>query len=223
MKTKMLLMSAALGAASIATAMAQTVYSVNAVGYVNVTVPAGGFALLANPLNQPTNSLTAVLPDVPVNTVVFAWDKTTSAFAQATKRASSWSGASATLLSPGSGFFVKNVATTNINITFVGEVPTGTNMQVTYSPGFTLISSIVPQEGKLKTDLGFPAANSDVVYKFDTGTQSYIQKTYRSSSGAWTGGSGADAGVEPSFKVGEGFFVKSTAGGTWTRSFSVNN
>src|SRR5687768_8351279 len=59
MRTKTLLLTAALAAAGLTSSMAQ-VFSVNAVGFVNVTVPASSFALLANPLNQPTNDLASV-------------------------------------------------------------------------------------------------------------------------------------------------------------------
>src|SRR5688500_4600203 len=54
MRTKTLLLTAALSAAGIATSMAQ-VYSVNAVGYVNTQlVP--GFSLVSNPLNNTTGN-----------------------------------------------------------------------------------------------------------------------------------------------------------------------
>lgn len=213
----MLLMSAAIGAASLATAMAQTVYSVNAVGYVNITIPAGGFALLANPLNQPTNSLTAVLPDVPNGTIVYPYVNG-SFSTSARKQGTSWLGAGNTaLLNPGSGFFIKNAAATNLTITFVGEVMQGTALNVAYGAGFSLVGSIVPQDGKLEADLKFPAASGDVVYQFDKTAQKYLTAPRRTAT-AWLGGAG-----EPQISVGEGFWVKSTAGGSWSRNFSVNN
>jgi hypothetical protein len=51
-------------------------------GYVNLTVRAGQFALLGNPLNQPTNSLAGVLPAVPAGTQVFKFDVATQRFPQ---------------------------------------------------------------------------------------------------------------------------------------------
>ena len=48
MRTKTLLLTAALSAAGIATSMAQ-VYSANAVGYVNKLIPTG-FSMIANPV-----------------------------------------------------------------------------------------------------------------------------------------------------------------------------
>jgi hypothetical protein len=212
-------MTAVLGAASIATSLAQTVYSVNAVGYVNVTVPANSFALLANPLDQGTNNTIAnVLAGVPANTVVYAFDAATGNFNSATLRSSgTWTGpGAAATLAPGQGFFVKNAGTAPMTITFVGEVKQGTSLQVPFIAGFNLLGSLVPQSGKLETDLAFKAATNDKVYLFDATSQAYTAYTKR-ASGAWTGGSG-----EPVINVANGFFYQATAAGTWTRSFSVN-
>src|SRR6266851_4855036 len=60
MRTKTLVLTAAISAAALATSMAQVV-SVNAVGYVRVTVAAGNLQLLANPLNQTNNDLNFIL------------------------------------------------------------------------------------------------------------------------------------------------------------------
>lgn len=221
MRTKTILTMAALSVASLATAVAQTVYSVNAVGYVNVTVPANGFALLANPLNQPTNSLTAVLPGVPNGTIVYVFNTTTGAFDTATFRSANnaWTGGgAAALLNPGQGFFVKNPGATALNITFVGEVPQGTNLVVSVPVGFSLLSSIVPQAGKLETDLKFPAANTDKAYVFDSTSQNYQIFTRRGAA-AWTGVAGV---TEPSVGVAQGFFYSAAAATTWSRSFNVN-
>jgi len=212
-------MTAVLGAASIATSMAQTVYSVNAVGYVNVTVPAGKFALLANPLDQGTNNTIAtVLAGVPANTVVYPYT-TAGGFSSATLRASgSWTGTGASaMLPPGQGFFVKNAGTADMTITFVGEVMQGTALSVPYVAGFNLLGSLVPQSGKLETDLGFKAVANDKVFVFDAASQGYTTYTKR-ASGSWTGGTVS----EPVINVASGFFYQATAAGTWTRSFSVN-
>lgn len=219
MKIKTLLLTVALCAATLATAVAQTVYSVNAVGYVNVTVPANGFALLANPLNVGTNnSISAVLPDVPVGTVVYTFDPTAAAFVQITKRSATlWSGGTGnnTVLNPGTGFFVRNAAATPLNITFVGEVPQGTNLTVSIpKAGFNLIGSIVPQAGKVSTDLGLPTVANDAIYTFNPTSQSYVTSTKRSAT-LWSPS-------EPVIEVANGFFLKATAPSTWTRSFSVN-
>lgn len=215
MRAKTLLLSAALGVACIITASAQqTVYSVNAVGYVNVTVAPGQFALLANPLNLPTNSLAAVLPDAPAGTLVYEWDPV-AGFAIYTKRATgAWGGGGdAARLEPGEGFFVKNAGTAEMKITFVGEVVQGTNV-INYPAGFSLLASKVPQAGKLETDLKFTAATNDRIYLFNNTTQAYDILTKRAS--------GWGAAGEPTIGVAQGFFVNAVAPGTWTRAFNVN-
>jgi len=63
MRTKVLLCAVAL-AASLASSMAQNVYSLNVVGYYNVTVPAGQFTLIANQLNTTNNQIQYLLPSV---------------------------------------------------------------------------------------------------------------------------------------------------------------
>jgi hypothetical protein len=60
MRTKTLLLTAALSAAGIATSMAQNVYSVNMVGYINKTMPKG-LSMIANQLNaSPNNKVTTL-------------------------------------------------------------------------------------------------------------------------------------------------------------------
>lgn len=213
MRTKTVLLTAALGAVSIATSVAQTVYSVNAVGYVNVTVPAGQFALLANPLNQGDNKVATILPDVPVNTVVYVYDAATSAFSAATKRATGWTGGGASaVLAPGQGFFVKNAGTTDMTITFVGEVPQG-DLKADFGAGFNLLGSLVPQSGKVETELKLPAQVNDKVYLY--GAAGYTTITKRATG--WT------PGGEPTVGVAQGFWLNAGAKGSWTRSFNVNN
>ena len=226
MRAKTLLLAAALSAVTLATVVAQTpVYSVNAVGYVNVTVPAGKFALLANPLNASSNTLSAVLPDAPNQTVVYVYDPA-AGYTPITRRVvggvGSWTGGQGgnTVIAPGKGFFVKAPAGADLNITFVGEVPQGTGanaLKVNLVPGYNLVGSIVPQEGKVTTDLKLAAASNDQVVQWDPATQGYVTKTFRvvGGTGQWVGG-------EPVIKVAEGFFFKAGAASTWTREFSVN-
>src|ERR1017187_1397087 len=59
MRTKVLFCAAAL-AVSLASSMAQNVYSLNVVGYYNVTIPANGFYMIANQLNTTNNTLAAL-------------------------------------------------------------------------------------------------------------------------------------------------------------------
>lgn len=195
--------------------MAQTVYSVNAVGYVNITVPAGQFALLANPLNAGTNTLANVLPDAPNKTEVYKAKADGSGYDKATKSFGAWVGANTMTLNPGEGFFVKNGTAADVKLTFVGEVVQGPAVTLSIPNGYSLLGSPIPQEGKLKTDLQLPIKNGQAVFLFKADGSGYDKRSF--SFGSWIGG-------EPTLRVGEGFWFNSgTTGATnWTRNFTVN-
>jgi len=78
MRTKTLLLSAALTAAGVCSSLAQ-VYSVNAVGYVNLVV-APGLSMIANPLSATDNTLGGVLTTAtgtPFGTQIYQFNGTT--------------------------------------------------------------------------------------------------------------------------------------------------
>jgi hypothetical protein len=66
MRTKTLVCAAALAAGLATSALAQSnVYSLNVVGYYNVTVPANTFVLVGNQLNTTNNTLPGIIPAPP--------------------------------------------------------------------------------------------------------------------------------------------------------------
>jgi hypothetical protein len=103
-----------------------------------------------------------------------------------------------------------------VTITTVGEVMQGALSNPVPS-GFSIEASQVPQAGRLVTDLGFPAADQDVIYQYNATTGQYVVNTYDlSGTGGWDP-------AEPTIAVGEGFWSrKGGAAGTWSRNFSVN-
>jgi hypothetical protein len=226
MRTKTLLLTAALSAAGIATSMAQ-VYSVNAVGYVNTTlVP--GFNLVSNPLRstEPNgNQIQNLFGSLPANTIVYLWNG--AGFDQTINDPDfGWSPenvAQRTLL-PGSGAFVRLPANAgNRTLTFVGEVVQGQNLSVPIAQGFNLVSSIVPQEGTATT-LGYQPQANDVLYFWNETAnqngpgpaQSYVQTVYDAEFGEFSI-------PLPTLAVGDAFFIRSQTGNrTWTRNFNVN-
>jgi hypothetical protein len=193
--------------------MAQAVYSVNAVGYINVDV-CPGFSMIANQLDAGAgnNTVAKLFTNVPDGTTIYKFDPSTGGYLINSYELGEWTAPNMTL-TPGQGAFIKNTTAAAFKVTFVGEVPQGT-LTTPLVAGFQIVSSQVPQSGALDTVLGFPAAEEDVVYQFDCATQNYIIKGYE--LGEWAGGA-------PVPKVGESFFVKKKAAGTWTRTFSVNN
>ncbi len=223
MKTKALVLAGLVSLAGVAASEAQTVYSVNAVGFVNVTIAPGAFQIIANPLAQAASDLNSLLPGAPVNTIIYKFDTGTGSFTSFTKRSSGlWTGinVNTTSFNPGEGFFVKNPDTVNpIVLTFTGEVlqSSGTPLQNSIPAGFSILASQVPVAGALESQLGFPAGVNDIVYKFVDGA--YVASTRR-ANGSWTGVVPGD----PQISVAEGFFFSNGgASKTWSRTFSVSN
>lgn len=210
MRTKALLVAAAF-AAGLATSMAQNVYSLNVVGYYNITVPANGFALIANQLNTTNNTLAGLLPSVPEGTVVYKWTGTT--FAISTFEEGEWN--QNFTLNLGEGAFIKNpLPTSPLTITFVGDVLQG-SLTNPIPVGFSIRSSMVPQAGGVSSVLRLPVANNDTVYRWTGST--YAISTWEEigpGQGDWSAG-------EPTVQVGEAFFVRKNAPAQWIRSFTV--
>jgi len=222
MRTKTLLLTAALSAAGIATSMAQ-VFSVNAVGYVNKTVPAntvggsGKLALISNPLDAGAgnNTIANLFKGVPDGTQVYKYDgaKFITATFDSLENAFLPADAAATVVMPGEGVFVRNTSAQELKITFVGEVPQG-QLDNPLPKGLSIRSSIVPQQGTAK-ELGLPGSDGDQVYQFLPDVQSYFTSTFDGLENDWL------PALKP-LAVGEAFFLRRGAAGTWSRTFSVN-
>jgi hypothetical protein len=213
MRTKTLLVAAAIGAVSLATSFAQ-VYSVNIVGYVNTTIPTG-YSIIANPLNaSPDNTIASVIPAPPQAIAVYKYRNSTGSFLQNNFDVDfGWDDPSMSVL-PGEGLFIFNGGA-QFTLTFVGDVPIGTVSQDLFQ-GFNLVSSIIPQTGLLQTDLLYPpSAGGDIVYKYNNATGSYLSFAYDPDFG-WD--------PEPTLNVGEGCYVLRSQAGTvaWSRTFTVN-
>ena len=228
MRTKALLLTAALGAAGVATSMAQ-VYSVNAVGYVNLSIafptptPVSPFAIVANPLNGTNNLISTVIPNAPDGTIAYLFRNNQYDIIYYTGPGS-WTNPSGPepTIAPGEAFFLGfdgTVAPNPTVLTFVGEVPQG-NLTNAVPTGFSMRSSIVPQSGGLTTVLGFypsdPVADVDTLFQFNAASQSY-DIFYYVGGGNWSPS-------EPVVNVATGFFFQNNSGATenWGRTFTVN-
>jgi len=223
MRTKALLLAAAFAAAGVATSMAQ-VYSVNAVGYVNVNVDAG-FNMVSNPLNAADNSVGNLFKNfqgtIPGGLKVFIFDESTGNFITV-----QWDDLdskfipdadAARTLTPGNGVFVFNPGTTQLKLTFVGEVPQG-SLSNPLPRGFSIKATQVPQDGKPDV-LGLPGQGGDKVFRFNKTTKAYDTYTFDDLDNKWI----PDPGL-PVIPVGEAFFLfRAQSAGAWTRTFSVNN
>lgn len=230
MRTKTLLLTATLGLVGVAGVSAQSVYSVNAVGYVNKTI-VPNYNLICNPLNGTNNNINTVIPSAPGDTVAFKWNNGTQQFAGSDTffDGVGWldSGfvTSTTTLNPGEGFFIQNVSGVNFTLTFVGDVPQGA-LNSTILPNFGFYSSVVPQSAGLST-IGFPAVADCEYTVWNPVTQQYgATFTYLGIQPGFPTG-WADSGfnpVDPTPAVGEGFLIRNPNPGSfaWSRNFSVN-
>ncbi|HIG31567.1 MAG TPA: hypothetical protein EYQ50_28650 [Verrucomicrobiales bacterium] len=210
MRTKALLLTGALlVVAGLTSLQAQTVFSVNAVGYVNVEVPSG-FSIIANPLDAESNTVGALFTDVPNGTTIYEFDAGTGLFSINSFVFGSWSAPDAGL-EPGQGVYIFNPGTDAFTSTFIGEVRQG-ELTTVLPAGFSMASSQVPQEGLISTDLAFPAGSGDTVYLFRAGEFQVFSQVF----GSWSP-------EEPTVSVAEGFFVSKAAADDWVRTFSVND
>jgi hypothetical protein len=212
MRTKTLLLTAVLGIAGAVSSSAQ-VYSVNAVGYVNVVIPRG-FSMIANPLKAADSKISALIPTAPSGTTIYKFNATTGGYASSTfdDLDNAWLPDPNITLTPGEGAFINGAAAfTN---TFVGEVLTG-SLTNSMSAGFQIRSSQVPQEGRVDTVLGFPPIAGAQIYQFNNATGGYVSATFDDLDNAWLP-------AVPTVKVGESFWVKLGAAANWTRTFNIN-
>jgi hypothetical protein len=193
-----------------ASSMAQ-VYSQNAVGYINVTVKPG-FNLVGNQLIQANVTIASLLPAPPAGTIFYSYS---NGFSTTTydPDLGGWDPDPNLPLPYGGGGFLFNPTASNFTLTLVGDVGQG-SLANAVPAGFAIRASKVPQAGRISTDLGFPAVQNDTLFQY-VNPSGYSTYTYDVDLGGWDP-------AEPTIAVGEGFFIQSTAGHAWTRTFSVN-
>jgi len=228
MRTKTVLLSALLGAIGSVSALAQTnVYSLNAVGYINVSLYPG-FNIVSCPLvvaDPGTGAQNNSLSNLLVNTngqfkkwQVYGWN---GSYIQDSGSGSGWSLGGTQTINPGQAVWVQNPSNSTVTVTFVGTVPTG-SLTNALLPGFNLVSSMVPASGDIVTNLimafGTNATKKDQVYTYNPLTTNYIQYS-AGAAGSWPGGDP----ILPS--VGGGFWYQSVSANTnnWVENYTVAN
>jgi len=216
MRTKALILSAIVCAAGVVTTFAQNVYSVNVVGYVNMTLT-GEFNLIGNQLDDKAGNLvTNIMKGVPNQTVVYKFNGTGYDGLTYLTAINNWNPIQfrQMTMAPGEGVFVKKpAAASQINLTFVGEVLEG-ELHNPVPVGFEIYTTMVPQAGGLVSVHNYAPANQDVVYKYSAAT-GYVGKTWLTALNRWQ-----PAG-EPVVEVGEAIFINSKTVKDWVRTFDV--
>ena len=227
MRTKVLLCAAAL-AASLASSTAQNVYSLNVVGYVNVTLPAGHFYAVANPLDASLggtvaggNDITNLFQGVAAGSTLATFNPALNDYDPSiafSGKSSTWGGNFA--MPPGKSALYYNNGASDTVVTFVGQVEQGTyNVATIPANSFTLAGSPVPLGGDvsaLNTQLGLVPAAGDLVATFNSAANDW------NSSVAWSAKSGA-WGAALTINPGQGFlyYNNSASPKAWASNFTV--
>jgi hypothetical protein len=218
MRTKALLGLAAM-AVGLSTSVAQNVYSLNVVGYVNVSLQANQLSFLSIPLIPSggnfniTNSI--ALSDAQDGALLFTWAGTSwNATVPQWYAGAGWY--PDMVVSNGIGFFLSSKAASTL--TFVGDVPQGA---IPYSAptGFSTLANKVPvaanfpgadvgHDGDLLYTWGGTAWNSDTP-QFYAGVGWYSADPTVTTNGPM---------VQPAAAV---FYSATGTAQNWTRNFTV--
>jgi hypothetical protein len=217
MRTKTLLLAAVALAVGMISAQAQTVYSANVVGYVNLTITNNGYTLAANPMDfdgSGTNNtvLNLIGTNLPINSQIQTWNGSGFAANSYTKPKSGnpvW-GAPGQKLNAGQGFFVYNPSNVVVTVTLVGTVDQGNltnNYLLAGAPGagaYSLISGTYATDGLLTSTFGYaPSINDQIQTWNGSGFAANSYTKPKSGNPVWGGG-------EPVLKAGVGYFLLTT-------------
>ena len=205
---KTLLIAAAALVAGVITSEAQ-VYSVNVVGYINVDMPAGQQVLVANPLDDGTNTITSLGSQLANKSQVQIWNGT--GYTGTSKGGGVWTSPSLSI-PVGTGFFVKSF--THITNTFVGNVIVGPGNSTTNAlpaGALVLVGNAIPYTGDLldtNVNLGPTLANKSQIQIWN-GT-GFSGSSKRAGVWVWTSNFLLTSG--------QGYFVKSFTAVNWVET-----
>lgn len=184
------------------------IYSENVVGHVSLTVPAGGGALVANPLLGADPTIGALLPQVSNGVSLF---KVGGSGYTANNFLAGWSEPGQTL-PPGEGAWLVNPTPLPLTLRFKGDVPQG--RLVNHLPtGLVLCGSIAPRVGGLRSALGFPVQDGDFLFLFSPSSGAFEVSSYH--FGEWLP-------REPVLGLGQAFWAARPGPPVeWTQTFAV--
>jgi hypothetical protein len=232
MRTKTLLLSALLGTVGSISAMSQSVYSINSVGYITLTlVP--GYTMIADQLMATGgNAISNVMNDAGAqfdSIGIFQWNGHSYAVDQGDSAGSpydnGWDNNGLITLNPGQGAWVLNEngpGGADVTVTFVGTVPQGTNA-VNLAAGYNQMSSPAPIGGDLVTAAGLINFNDgDIVDAWNPATKSYTVYTADIAGGTEGYLQEWDPPGDPQVAVGQAVWYFAQAPIVFSQVFSVN-
>jgi hypothetical protein len=149
--------------------------------------------------------------NLPSGSEILAW--TGSSFKIASFNGTAWNAAAKSAavtnaMNPGSGFFL--YVPTPTNVTFVGNVITGTNSYPIVA-GYQVVAPSGPVAGTIDTTNGYVPSIGDQQLVW-TGS---AFKIHSYSGTAW------NAGGDPQLSVGQAVFLNAAAAKTWTEVLNV--
>jgi len=238
MRTKTVILAAAAVAAGALSSQAQNVYSLNVVGYINLTLN-HGYTLVANQLVGTDTKLNTVFGTNFPNdgAQVLTWNSATQGFNQpdtyftaATAGTAGWydnfSNPSPTTVNPGTGVFFFNPDATT-TVTLVGQVTQGAT-SIPIARGYNFLSVVPPLSVDVATNGGLklpnPSIDGSQYLTFTTGVGYSQPFTFFTAATAGTAGwyDNASAPAQLIPAVGQAFLIfNNDAPLTWVNTFSV--
>lgn len=183
--------------------------SKNILGYASIALPPG-FSMIANPFNAVSNRVGALFPEMPEGTLLSKFDTGLFRLTNNTVKNGQWNNPNEAFV-PGEGAIVFNPTSEFKTLNFVGDVSQG-RLTNPIPAGMSIRSSLVPQPGRLNTDLNFPIGEGDVVNVFDRDQQKY--SVYPYSVETWERN-------PPVIGVGESFWIGKKHPGNWVRTLGL--
>ncbi len=213
MKKMMLVAAACALVAAPSILSADTVTSVNVVGYYSVTIPNNGLALVTPVLEGLDGATIADLvgEQLPVGSNAILWNRETKSYVFGGRTRSGWSMTNVILR--GDAFWLRPAADTGPHtVTFMGEVPAAYNMaqetvvdniQGTDAVGYAYPVDIIWTNTTLAQVV--PTGSNLIIWDLDSQSYTFYGKT----RSGWS--------TPPSFeiKAGQGFWIRSTDPVDW--------
>ena len=223
MRTKALLCAAAIAAGAISAVAQNNVYSLNVVGYVNVSVPAG-YSLLANPLSAGVTNGANEIMNLVDGSVYLTWNGSGFNYASYDTGFGGWVDANfaptvAPQLPPGKAFFFFNPGAAYTQ-TFVGQVVPGpsTTNNLALPAGYSMVGSPLPASATAITaaPVSLPQIDGMVILQWNG--SGYVYSSYDTGFGGWVDAN-FQSKAAPGYNVGSGFFFFNPgAPTTWPQS-----
>ncbi|WP_043582233.1 FG-GAP repeat protein [Geminisphaera colitermitum] len=183
-------------------------YSTNVDGRYDVTIPANGAALVSHLLESSAGNLvTSLFANVRANTRINV-QQPDGSFASVSKGVVGWAGTTTLELPLGQAAYVVNggAATT---LTFAGLVQTGNRSYSLQNNVKTLLASSLPIAVADPVDIGYTRATNELFNWYNT-SGAAVSGTVPFIGSGWTG-------TQPSFAIGQGFYLTPRSNKTWVQ------